>query len=150
MKILLYMVILIGVLLLPAQGTDVGKLIPVEVIAVSESGGVVTINTDTGDMGQGNGLEEAFEDMKRTAPGIIYLDTAEYLILEEGLEEMEALRGYLKGDIQVCYAREGLPLEGIANYLSVHKSDVKLKAVSNDSQIPTITEENGRYLMVQK
>ena len=38
MKYLLYMGILLGVLLLPERGTDVGKLIPVGVVAISGSG----------------------------------------------------------------------------------------------------------------
>lgn len=151
MKLLLYAALLLAVLLLPNEGTDVGRLIPVEVIAVSEDRGTVKVETDTGDLGKGRTLQEAFVDLKETAPGVIYLDTAEYLLLETGMEERVAvLRTYLKGDVHVCHAQEGIPLEGIANYLSVHKPKVRLDGVSNAAQIPMICEENGRYLLNQK
>ena len=151
MKLLIYMILLLGVALLPTEATDVGKLIPVEVIAVSENRGIVTVETDTGDAGQGRTLEEAFEDMEKTAPGVIYLDTAAYLILEPGMEGQAATLGaYLKDSVRVCRGREGIPLEGIAAYLAVHKPDVKLKAVPGKAELLVIREENGRYELSEK
>lgn len=146
MKLLLYMAILLAVLLFPSRGVDVGKLIPVEVIAVSESDGILTVSTDTGDLGRGRTIQAAVEDMKASAPGVIYLDTAEYLLIEPGAEnQINAIRGYLKGTVRVCYGREGIPLEGIADFLSVHNPESRLDGVGDPSQIATITEENGRY-----
>lgn len=149
MKLLLYLAILIGLWIIPLRGADVGKLIPVEVIAVSEKGGIYTVKTDTGDMGQGGTLPEALEALKDHASGIIYLDTAEFLLTEEGVAP-ETLRHYLKEGIRVCAAPEEMPLEGIADYLSVHKPGVKLKNVEEVGRLPSLTIENGRYLLREK
>ena len=143
MKWIIYLALLLGVTMLPTEGTDVGKLIPVEVIAVSEDRGIITIETDTGDTGQGRSIEDAVYDMEDTASGIIYLDTAEYLILEEGIPA-KAMRPYLKGSVRVC-AGEGMTLDGIAEYLSIHKPKRRLDEDTNVTKTQVITEENGRF-----
>lgn len=151
MKWLLYIGILLAVTLLPETGTDVGKLIPVEVVAISERNGVVSVDTDTGDTGKGKTLDAAIADMRSGASGVIYLDTAEYLLLEEGMESsLNTAERHLKDGTRLCYAADGISLEGIANFLSVHKPRVTLKTVSESIQIQTITEENGRYRLVEK
>lgn len=149
MKMLLYIAILIGVWLIPVRGTDVGKLIPVEVIAVSETGGTYTVRTDTGDLGQGRTWDEAFSNLKETSRGVIYLDTAEYLLIEQDAE-LEAMKPYLKGSVKVCAADAEVEIEGIADFLSVHKPEAKLAAVENMGEIQVIIEKNGRYLLKEK
>ena len=151
MKYLLYAGILLGVLLLPERGTDVGKLIPVEVVAISESDGMVSVGTDTGDVGRGQTLEAAITDLKASARGIIYLDTAEYLLLETGTEHhLNTVERHLKPGVHLCYAREGIDLEAIADFLSVHRPDVTLRTVLDSNSIPTISEENGRFHLIEK
>ena len=146
MKILLYIGLLLLVCFLPVEGTDVGKLIPVEVIAISEAEGVITVCTDTGDQGTGEDLPAAFVDLKDSASGVIYLDTAEYVLLEPGTESfVNTAEPYLKGDTKVCAAQEGIPLDAIANYLSVHHPGICLEEVQEVEKIPCITEEDGRY-----
>ena len=150
MKALVYLSILAAVLLYPVKGRDVGKLIPVEVVAVSESDGRITVVADTGDRGWGRTLEEALAEMKAKAAGYIYLDTAEYLILETGMDKIPALREYLKGNVKVCHGREGIPLEGIADYLSAHEPRMRLEEVGGDREIPEILEQNGKYELIAK
>lgn len=149
MKILLYVLILTAVLFVPVKGSDVGKLIPVEVAAVSEQSGLYTIRTDTGDAGAGDTLDAAFENLEKTAPGTIYLNTVECLLVEEGLD-LDLFKPYLKGTVRVYRAEEGIALDGIADFLSVRKPGIKLNEVQNMVQIPSITEENGRYQVHEK
>ena len=143
MKWILYVGLLLVVILLPVEATDVGKLIPVEVVAVSEDRGIIIIEADTGDIGQGSSITAAIDNMEDTAAGIIYLDTAEYLILEEGIPA-EAMRPHLKGSVRVC-AGEGVTLDGIAEYLSIHKPKRRLDEDTNVTKTQVITEENGRF-----
>lgn len=151
MKYLLYICILLAAVLVPDKGTDVGKLIPVEVVMISEDRGSITLRTDTGDSGTGDTLDAAISDLKAGAAGVIYLDTAEYLLLEEGLEnQLNTIGGHLKGEVHLCHASEGISLEAVADFLSVHKPEVTLKTVSNYRSIPIIWEENGRYRLTEK
>ena len=146
MKILLYIGLLLLVCFLPVDGTDVGKLIPVEVIAISEEDGSVTVRTDTGDRGTGRDLHAAFADLKDSASGVIYLDTAEYVLLESGIEGfVDTVETYLRRDTKVCAAQEGIALDTIANYLSIHHPGTCLEDVEEVAEIPCITEEDGRY-----
>ena len=146
MKILLYIGLLLFVCLLPVQSTDVGKLIPVEVIAISERDDRVAVRTDTGNRGEGATLGEAFSDLQDTAPGTIYLDTAAYLLLEQGTtQQMADLQGSLKADTKVCLMEPGIPVEGIAEYLSAHHPGVRLKDAVEVGNLPLLTEKDGQY-----
>ena len=74
------------------------------------------------------------------------MDTAEYVLLEPGTETwIPVLRTYLKEDTKVCVAQEGIGIDAIANYLSVHHPGIRLKEVREVAEIPCITEEDGRY-----
>ena len=149
MKMLLYIALLLLICFLPVQGTDVGELIPVEVVAISESGGVTTVLTDTGNQGQGRTLEEAFADLEHTASGVIYLDTAEFVLIQPGGEVwLEILPCYLKADTRICAADTQIALEGIADYLSVHHPGVRLDEATEVGVLPVLTGENGRYWIV--
>lgn len=151
MKYLLYICILLAAVLVPDKGMDVGKLIPVEVVMISEDRGSITLHTDTGDSGIGNTLDAAISDLKAGASGVIYLDTAEYLLLENGMEnQLNAIGRHLKGVVRLCHASEGISLEAVADFLSVHRPEVTLKTVSDYSAIPIIWEENGRYRLTEK
>lgn len=149
MKTLLYLGILAAVWLVPVKGTDVGKLIPVEVIAVGENEGIYTVRTDTGDLGMGENLRAVFDNLEQSAPGKIYLDTAQYLLLEPDMDPMH-FRKYLKDSVKVCKAEEGIALDGIADFLSAHKPGIKLNRIADIRELPMITEENGRYLATGK
>ena len=146
MKLGLYVALLLLVCFLPVHPTDVGKLIPVEVIVVSETDGMVAVRTDTGNQGQGDTLRDAFADLQDTAPGTIYLDTAEYLLLEQGAAyDVADLQTYLKANTKVCAAQPGILVDGIAEYLSVHDPGVRLKHVADVPDIPVLTEKDGIY-----
>lgn len=151
MKTILYMVILLAVILAPTKGTDVGKLIPVEVVAISDSDGLISVTSDTGDIGHGVTIESAVEDLRASAPGVIYLDTAQYLLLEEGMEvHLDAVERHLKQSVRLCYGKEGISLDGMADFLLVHRPNITLGTVSDYGEIPIIVEENGRYQLIEK
>ena len=72
---LLYIVLFAAAIIIPVNGTDVGKLHPVQAVSVGYQDGQVVLKTDTGEMGIGETPELALENLKQTAPAIIYLDT---------------------------------------------------------------------------
>ena len=120
-RILLYVAAL-ALLLLGGRGTDIGRLRPVELVQMTEQNGLLILETDTGDRGWGMTVDQAVGKLKETTPGHIYLDTADYLLLEEGTEEyLPQLRTYLKKGTGMVYAPKGLDLIETVEYLSVHK-----------------------------
>ena len=83
MKRLLLYIAALTLLLLADRGTDLGSLRPVELVQLTEEKGILVLKTDTGDSGWGLTLGQAVAKLKETTPGQIYLDTADYLLLEE-------------------------------------------------------------------
>lgn len=120
-RILLYISAL-GLLLLADRGTDIGRLRPVEVVQLTEQKGILILETDTGDRGWGLTVEQAVSKLKETTPGQIYLDTANFLLMEEGTEDfLPQLRSYLKKRTKMVYTPEDMDLKDAAAYLQVHK-----------------------------
>ena len=138
-RIILYVLILIAVLLIPVERTDVGKLQPVQSVAVFGEDGTVIIETDTGDRGSGADAQAALDDLKRTTPAVIYLDTAEYLLVAEGMEgAVEHLRAHLKETVEL-YQYLGAPkLEDVTKYLEIHGDAPTLKQWENGQQLPVL------------
>ena len=137
MKWTLYLAALLGAILIPIRRTDVGKLQPIEVIALSEKNGTVRLETDTEDSGEGYTIEEAVADLKQTTPGVVYLDIAEYLLLEPGCEEhLDELQVWLKGSTLVCMKEGTMDLKDAAKYG---------KTIVNISQCMQGSVEMGRY-----
>lgn len=119
-KIILYIVAL-SLLLLGGKGTDNGQLRPVEVVQLYEQGGLLFLKTDTGDAGWGLTINQAVKKLKETTPGEIYLDTADFLLVEKGTEAyLSSMRSYLKGRTRMVYSAEDVDLEAVAGYLHVH------------------------------
>ena len=121
MRWILYLAALIGVCVLPAQKVDVGKLCPVEVVAMSLVGDAVVLKTDTGNMGIGKTVDQAAENLRATTAGMLYLDTAKYLLVDENAWEwVPGVRKYLKQTVQI-YEEQGVTdLQEAARFLDVH------------------------------
>ena len=112
----------LALLLLGGHGTDIGRLRPVELVQLTERNGLLILETDTGDCGWGLTVDQAVGKLKETTPGQIYLDTADYLLLEEGTEKyLPQLRPYLKKGTRMAYAPKEIDLMGVVEYLSIHK-----------------------------
>jgi len=148
-RILFYALILAVVLVLPTEGVDVAKLQPVQTIAVYKDGQTWVIKTDTGDYGSGNSVEEAFENLIKTTPAIIYLDTADHLILKDNATEaIDELRVRLKDSVAL-YRYIGDPdLKEVSKYLSVHGNKVKLKHWNHSVDLPILDCTTERFFFV--
>ncbi len=66
----------------PQYGTDVARLLPIEVIQMEKRGNRIYLYTDTEAQGAGATIQEAVENMKQTAPGTVFLETADYLLVD--------------------------------------------------------------------
>lgn len=125
MKILIYILIIALSLLAPVDRLDVAKLQPVEAVAVSVVNNQVVLETDTEDIGIGQTAKAALENLKETTPAVIYLDTANYLLVEKGAEAHgKELMAYLKPSVRVEEYGGGSVKEE-AKYLDAHDESAR-------------------------
>lgn len=127
MRKILSIVILMLSLAAPVKRLDVAKLQPVETVAVYYSGNAVVLETDTGDVGQGSTAAKALQDLKESACSVIYLDTAEYLLIGRNAQNAAAeLRPFLKDSVKVGSYHGGDIMKETA-YWEIHGDLPKLK-----------------------
>lgn len=147
-RIVIYIALLTASLLLPMRGTDIGKLRPVGLIQLYKEDGTVFLVTDTGDSGQGKTVDEAFENLEESTSGVIFLDTADYLLLSRtATNEVKGLAQYLKPSVRVCMAEKEIDPVQAAEYLAVHHPSLKMKNYGDLRNLQTLTRENGRLIL---
>ena len=121
MRAIAYIMILTLMLMAPVTRLDISKLEPVEAVAVTIEEGNVRLETDTGSVGRGKTVSQALEDLKTNATLIIYLDTAQYLLVGDGTEETsEELRKYLGKSVITARYNGGEITEEVL-YLNAHR-----------------------------
>ena len=120
MKRILYIVLLALALAIPVKRLDIAKLEPIEAVAVMVEDGLVCLRTDTESEGKGETVALALRALKENAKGMVYLDTARFLLVaENAYEEAKALMQYLRRNVQVApYGGTGVKEE--AQYLETH------------------------------
>lgn len=150
MKYWIWVLLAALMLLSPFQGSDVGKLRPVELVAMHREGYTVILETDTGDVGRGRNPAEALEDMKRTAPGALFLDTAEYFLVTRETENLlPELAGVLRPAVEVCVLEDPVDLEAAAEYLRAHSPEVTLlQWRTQGKELPELRAEGGKCQIV--
>lgn len=138
--------------LLPFARSDVAKLRPIEVVAVSLDDGKIEVDTDTDADGEGRTLEAAFENMKKTTPGDVFLDTADFLLLEPGCEPLiPGLTSYLRPGCQVCLCIGDLDMERAAAFLRSHEPGVTLQDYRADgTALPTLVAKEEELELVYR
>ena len=110
----------------------------------------VVIKTDTGEMGRGDTPELALENLKQTAPAIIYLDTAEFLLVEESaLEFVTPMRKFFKSDVRICLIDSEVEADKAAEYLRIHGKLPKLKYWNTGENLPILRLENERIILFE-
>ena len=143
---ILFYIMALTLLFLNRGGTDIGRLRPVEVIQLYEKNGFLFLETDTEDLGWGVTVEEAVKKLKETTPGQIYLDTADYLLVEDGADKyLEDVLPYLKRSTLVAYGPEKLDLQEVAAYLRVHRPTVTIGSDMNPKE--TLAYENEKIIL---
>ena len=150
-RILCYIGILAAVLAWPVERLDVGKLRPVQTVAVYKKDNWVVIETDTEDIGYGATAHQALANLEDTTSGVIYLDTAEYLLLSKDAEDaVEDLRSELKPSVQMCYIARQVDLKEAGIFLAAHGDLPKLKMWETGQALPTLTTFGKRLTFLQK
>ena len=106
---------------MPFEGSDVAKLKPVEVVRIERGDNMITVQTDTGDIGEGKDLSEAFADLKQRTAGQVFLETADFLLIDtEAKPLLPELYAWLRPACGVCICNVPVDLEQVALFLNTH------------------------------
>ncbi len=134
---------------LPFRGTDVATLEPAEALYVAVEGKQVLVETDGGWFGKGESVEAAVADLKESAPGQVFLQTVDYLLLESNSRKvLPALYTHLRSGCCVCQVEEKPDLEKAGAYLRAHRPPFTLQDYrAGNTKIPKFRlEEERGYL----
>ena len=134
MRKILYAIILALLAMAPVKRLDVAKLEPVQTVAVFLDQNEVILQTDTDNKGRGETVEVALQTLEDTTPGVIYLDTAQYLLVtEEAVICVKELRKYLSPSVKVVLWDGEGSVASASQYLDVRKDLPRLKDWSEKS-----------------
>ena len=146
MRYIIYCIIIIAVLLVPVQKIDIGDLEQIQALWLYTEGDQIAIETDTDDYGVGKTVDEAIVMLKNQSEGIVYLDTAQFLLVSENaVSQIEDLAPKLKGSVKICLW-EGDHVPEAAKYMQSHHMGCKLKEWSMQTQlekVPNIHKKEG-------
>ncbi len=136
-RIIFYCVILLGAIMVPVQRQDIAALEPIQAVYLHEEGENLVMQTDTLDKGEGKTAQEALSVMQNQSSGIIYLDTAQYLLVtEDAVSYIDEMIPLLKGSVKVClWEGEGDLREG-AKYMQAHKIGCRLDKWQEGVKMP--------------
>ena len=147
-RILIYAALLAVTLAVPLQATDIGKLHPVELIQLYRDGDTIVICTDTGAAGKGSTVAHAVANLKATTTGIVFLDTAEYLLVEESAEEdYPQITQYLKPSVKVCRSTGEIDLHQAAVFLDIHRPALGLRDVKGIRNAPILKKQDTQMIL---
>ena len=110
----------------PHPARDVARLEPVQAVYIYQKNGTLCIETDTGAAGSGNTLTEAAEDLKASASGEIFLDTAEFLLIDPEVTITADFHTLLRPTCGVTFTHATPDLQAAADYLTIHQPSVTL------------------------
>jgi len=142
---IIYLLILGAVVTVPVERTDVAQLEPVEEVCLRVDGDRVVLETDTGDAGYGEDAQQALAQLHATAAGVIYLDTARYLLVTSDAQtQIPQLAQELKPKVRL-YTLDGAPdLTEVSRYLENHDQGVTLEDWKPEQSLPVLWEREGR------
>lgn len=145
----------LGALLLLSRvehtGVEISRLEPVELVRLTVEENIVSIETDTGGRGYGQDLDSAIENLHASSSAMVFLDTAEYLLLnDEAQRYLPQLYEVLRPACQVCVANGDLDLTEAAEFLETHSPKIKLlQCRAGERSLPTLYIQDGRGQLVQ-
>ena len=145
-RILLWTAVLVAVVFLvrvEPSGRNISRLLPAQVLVVSEQEGIC-MQTDTGDMGIGDSVPTALENMRENATGEVFLDTVDYLLISKAVI-LEEIMPYLRPSCRVCLYKGEPDMEKLRDYLKHHNPGISLKDCNAGKvDLPTLWMEEGR------
>ena len=127
----------------PGAASELSELLPVETLVVDRTAGALTVSSGALS-GSGADWRSAMEALRACAPGKVFLETADRVILTEraadALPELCADPS-LRPAVQLFLLR-GEPGEGLEEFAAARTSGA---TPEDPRELPVILKENGRY-----
>lgn len=114
---------------MPHPARDVAKLLPAQSIFIYIEEGQLHIETDTGNQASGPTLTAAAEALQAAAPGEIFLETAQFLILAPDVPITEDFFTLLRPTCRVICTMEKPDLKQATQYLGNHQPNLTLAQI---------------------
>lgn len=150
-RIWIYGLLLAIVLSVPKKSNELGRLHPVELIKAHTENGIVTLETDNGAKGEGEDVASAIQNLKDTTAGIVFLDTADYLLVGYGEDDLiMELKDYLKRNTRICFAPHTVDPEEAAGFMSVHTPKKRIGQWKTGDKLGELEHYNGRLYLNEK
>ena len=142
--------LLLAFLLPESRRTDISRLCPVEMLYIYMDGQKFVAAADTGSWGSGDTWQEAFADLENTTPGVIFLDTTEYLLITEEVEPWLAeMNQRLRPSIKVVVMNGEPQWENLSAWLRSRNAGTTLwKCEEGLATVPNVIVDEGRYYIV--
>lgn len=143
---------------LPAEPRALGDLLVVEALVASEENGVVTVDGGKGLMGRGGTWAEAVDDLRQTANGDAFLDTAGHILLkEEAMGRLDEVLDdrRLRPAARVYLAQGSPTADGVVEFLRSRQGSVTIRDLQaawlegRTVTLPVLREEEGRYRLAE-
>lgn len=132
---------------------DIGKLEPVELVLLTVSEDGVRLETDTGCYGVGRTPRQAAKALREGAPGEVYLDTTDKLLILGEVEEWmwRELYEIFRPSCRVYRVEQVPDIQVAASYLSAHKGGMTLNEHRGGlEKWDTLMQSEGRGQLVPK
>ena len=138
-RVILYVLLLSSLFFVPLQRIKIANLEPIQAVWLHQEGGSIVLETDTEDKGRGATVKEALVDMKENSTGIIYLDTAQYLLVSASAkQQIPSLRAYLKETVRLCQWDGQGDMNEAVKYADSHRLGLKLRKWDGDGNLPEL------------
>ena len=145
---ILYAAILILLVAAPFQKMNISRLSPVQTVWVAEVNGEILLQTAGGAQGIGADIPAALENLNAGAADIVFLETADYLIIETGTEALlEQASLVFRPSCMVCAAASMPELEQATKFLRIHEPVVTLRQwMVEHNALQQLVAEEGRLI----
>lgn len=147
----------LGLGLTETAGTDAAALCPARVLTVEAAGGTITVKTDQNAVGLGRSLDEAVRDLREGTEGVLFLETAEHVIVAESARYLLprlAVLPELRPSAKV-YLTDVPPVPATAaDFLAAHPGDLTLQRLraallyGQEGNVPQLVRTEGGLRLV--
>ncbi len=122
------------------SGKDVATLEPVQTVRLFTDGEEIFLETDTYAKGSGKTLDDVIRSMHETSSSRVFLDTADYLVIDpELIDLLPAVEDLLRPSCRICLENGKPDMEQVGAFLKIHKPEITLKDyLAGERQLPTL------------